>query len=72
MRNHLKLRHIEEYERVVLCLKLKHSNESNNPIPTASSPHGPFKLDEWVTLMIRWIVTDNQAINVVESKEFRE
>jgi hypothetical protein len=90
MRNHLKLRHNEEYERIVSCLKLKHSNEFNNPVPTAPSHHGPFKLDEWITLMVRWIVTDDQvcfitcspihaadclrckAINVIESKEFRE
>jgi hypothetical protein len=68
LRNHLKLRHSEEYERVVLCLKLKHSNEFDNPMPTVSSdssPRGPFTIDKWIMLMIRWIVTDDQVCFVV-------
>ncbi|KAF8505585.1 hypothetical protein F5888DRAFT_451121 [Russula emetica] len=61
MRNHLKRRHSEEYERVVSLLKLKHSNDVDHPMPAASSPDGPFNLDEWIRLMIRWIVTDDQV-----------
>ena len=71
----------------MLCLKLKHSNEFDNLMPTVLSSHGPFKLDKWITLMIRWIITDDQvcfavyfladclwykAINVIESKEFQD
>ncbi|KAH8990627.1 hypothetical protein EDB86DRAFT_3065252 [Lactarius hatsudake] len=29
-------------------------------LTAASSTHGPFKLNEWIRLMIRWIVTDDQ------------
>jgi hypothetical protein len=61
MRTHLKLRHSREYERVVSLLKLKHSSEVDHPMPVASSSGGPFNLDEWIRLMIRWIVTDDRV-----------
>ncbi len=48
---------------MVSLLKLKHSNEVDHltPGPAASSAHGPFNLDEWIRLMVRWIVTDDQV-----------
>jgi hypothetical protein len=58
---HLKQRHSEEYEKVVSLLKLKHSHDLNHPTVPTSSPQGPFELDEWIRLMIRWIVTDDQV-----------
>ena len=63
MRNHLKQRHNEEYDRVVAVMKLKHSNEADLPTPAASSSSStrPFKLNEWIWLMIRWIVIDDQV-----------
>jgi hypothetical protein len=61
MRSHLKLQHSEEYERIVSLLKLKHSNEVDHPMSAASSSPGPFNLDEWIRLMIGWIVTDDQV-----------
>ena len=62
IRLHLKQRHSEEYEKVVSLLKLKHSDDLDHPsVRTAPSHQGPFELDEWVRLMIRWIITDDQV-----------
>lgn len=62
LRSHLKQRHNEEYEKVVSLLKLKHSgNLGHSLVPTTPSHQGPFELDEWIRLMIRWIVTDDQV-----------
>jgi hypothetical protein len=62
LRTHLKQHHNEEYEKVVSLLKLKHSGDLDHPTaPTTPSHQGPFELDEWIRLMIRWIVTDDQV-----------
>jgi len=62
LRSHLKQHHNEEYEKVVSLLKLKHSgNLGHSLVPTTPSHQGPFELDEWIRLMIRWIVTDDQV-----------
>ena len=54
---HLKQRHSEEYEKVVSLLKLKHSGDLDHPTVPTPSHQGPFELDEWIRLMVRWIVT---------------
>jgi hypothetical protein len=62
LRTHLKQHHSEEYEKVISLLELKHSGDLDHPtVPTAPSHQGPFELDEWIRLLIRWIVTDNQV-----------
>lgn len=62
LRTHLKQHHSEVYEKVVSVLKLKHSDDLDHPtVPTTPSDQGPFELDEWIGLMIRWIVTDDQV-----------
>ena len=49
-----------EYEKAVSHLKLKHSDDLEHPtVPTTPSDQGAFDLDEWIGLMIRWIVTDD-------------
>lgn len=71
MRNHLKLQHSEEYERLVSPLKLKHSGEVDHLMPAASSSHGPFNVDEWIRLMIRWIVADDQ-VRLAMTSQYQE
>src|SRR5882757_2136928 len=63
MRSHLRQRHGTEYDKVVSALKLKHSNEleGDGPTPNTSFRRGPFKLEEWIRLIIRWIVADDQV-----------
>jgi hypothetical protein len=61
MRTHLKTRHCEEYDRVVKLMKLKHSDDSERPVPDAPSSQASFDLEEWIRLLIRWIVSDDQV-----------
>ena len=70
LRTHLKQHHGEEYEKVVSLLKLKHSDDLDHPTaPTTPPPEGQFELDEWIALMIRWIVMDDQVrIGIISAR----
>lgn len=61
-RTHLKGEHLEEYERVIHVLNLKHANNINKPLPGQDLvSEGPFELDEWIKRLIRWIAVDDQV-----------
>lgn len=64
-RTHLKGEHLEEYERVINVLNLKHANNINKPLPGQDGlvSEGPFELDEWIKRLIRWIAVDDQVFS---------
>jgi hypothetical protein len=65
IRKHLRGEHGKEYERVTAALGLKHADlRIDQPAVRAASTHaGPFVLEEWIKLLIRWIVIDDQVCN---------
>ncbi|KAI0279990.1 hypothetical protein BGY98DRAFT_1095762 [Russula aff. rugulosa BPL654] len=73
IRNHLKTRHIAEYDKIVHTLRLKNSDEVPGlTLTTPSRSRAPkFDLNTWYQLLIEWIVTDDQATNVVDNPKFR-
>lgn len=68
LRTHLKQQHGEEYERIASALKLKHADNSTHPTLSVSRPHGPFELEEWIKLLIKWIVVDDQVCYPISSR----
>jgi hypothetical protein len=64
-RLHLQHTHLEEYERVVRTLRLKHYEELEDSTEAAvSTSDGPFHVDEWVRRLIKWVVVDDQVRSV--------
>lgn len=72
IRKHLKGAHSEEYKRVCKLLNLKHSDKPADAMPNESTRNEPFNLKEWLRRLVKWIVVDDQSINIVECPEFRE
>jgi hypothetical protein len=65
-RNHLRLVHLEEYERVTRALNLKHSNELEDNVETPTTTRSEsFRVEEWVKRLIKWIVVDDQVRDLI-------
>ncbi|KAK7012539.1 ribonuclease H-like domain-containing protein [Favolaschia claudopus] len=65
IRRHLEEEHADIYKPTVSRLNLKHASASGG-----SSE--PYSKDAWVDRLVRWIVADDQSLNVVDCEEFRE
>lgn len=64
LRTHLKREHFDVYQAVTSSLGLKHSDKHGNSDLGATqpdAPEGPFELDKWIKLLIKWIVSDDQV-----------
>ncbi|KAF5358776.1 hypothetical protein D9758_008518 [Tetrapyrgos nigripes] len=74
IRNHLTTKHSEKFEDAVKTLGLKGADLMNaTDRPSARrKPGEPFNSERFLSLLIRWIVVDDQSINVVECQEFRD
>ncbi|KAF5372361.1 hypothetical protein D9615_009320 [Tricholomella constricta] len=70
-RAHLKNKHLNDYEAVIERLGLKHST-NDRPASGTMPEHGPFSLETFYLLLMKWIVVDDQSLNVVECPELRE
>lgn len=63
IRNHLKVHHRLEYDKIVQTLKLKHASETPGLTVTTPSKSraSKFDLTVWHQLLIKWIVMDDQV-----------
>lgn len=70
VRTHLKedLHHCPIYNIITKQLNLKHADDPN-PVNKASAE--PFTVEEWLNRLVRWVVVDDQSVNVVDNPEFR-
>ncbi|KAK7025814.1 hypothetical protein R3P38DRAFT_2529700 [Favolaschia claudopus] len=65
IRPHLEDEHADIYKPAISRLNLKHGS-------AYSAAPEPYSKDAWVDRLIRWIVADDQSLNVVDCEEFRE
>ncbi|KAJ7288171.1 hypothetical protein C8J57DRAFT_1214380 [Mycena rebaudengoi] len=63
---HWQDKHRPIYYPISAKLGLKHSSDE-----TQGSTKAAFTLEGWIDRLIRWLVVDDQSINVVDYKEFR-
>ncbi|KAF9524607.1 hypothetical protein CPB83DRAFT_860975 [Crepidotus variabilis] len=70
-RKHMFSKHREAFVSTVLDKGLKYSNElreeEDEDLDSETDPK-----EKFLSLLVRWIVADNQSVDVIESPEFRE
>ncbi|KAF5325875.1 hypothetical protein D9611_000971 [Ephemerocybe angulata] len=67
LRAHLVTKHRDDYEEIVRAFKLK----GHEKIGKSESSTSPFSVDVLNNLIIDWLVTDDQAGNVLDNSFFR-
>ncbi|KAF5351590.1 hypothetical protein D9758_007266 [Tetrapyrgos nigripes] len=78
IRNHLLQNHHQEYHEFILKFQLKgwetlRPSADSHPLPSyACKPSEPLNREQFWHLLVRWIVADDQSMNVVECQEFRD
>ncbi|KIL57715.1 hypothetical protein M378DRAFT_16075 [Amanita muscaria Koide BX008] len=65
IRTHLKAHHKEIYEKSVKVLGITHLSGIQ------VGENEPFNVERWNELLMKWVVTDDQSLNVVDCPEFR-
>ncbi|KAG5638572.1 hypothetical protein H0H81_011918 [Sphagnurus paluster] len=72
VRTHLKdptiPQHLLIYQGIMKFLGLKHNDDK---VPQ-DTPQEQFTTEAWLDRLVRWIVVDDQSLNVVDVSEFRE
>ncbi|KDQ51980.1 hypothetical protein JAAARDRAFT_210760 [Jaapia argillacea MUCL 33604] len=75
IRQHLKTKHEEEWKGIVVEEKLKGWQTVNTEPSMGSNESGEqeeFSVKGFLDRLVKWIVADDQSLNVVESKELRD
>ncbi|KAJ3831050.1 hypothetical protein F5878DRAFT_667994 [Lentinula raphanica] len=77
IRAHLRTHHYNEYHDLVIKNKLKHWENLLRENPQYHSlilrrADEPILLSKFSELLVRWIIVDDQSLNVVDCQEFRD